>query len=422
MTKDDIIKAAFKVWGRDLYRTTSLTQIALELGVSKPALYRHFKDKNALLSAMDTAYFDDCAGFIKAGYDRAVSTEDRHESDLIIMRTISEYYIRNMDAFIFSLTRVYDSRNREITNAEFILRGINFGLLTERKKGASFYPSGNQLVIATIVYCIAQFHRGNDKPRETPAEDDVKRILVQIENLIIKGLELDAGKVASLDFRLLEEQATRSVPDDTEENALLRAVAEAVAEAGPWNASMEMVARRSGLSKSGLYAHFKNRQDMLGQLFIAEFTRIVNFAKIQIETSNVPEEQLYMAIMAIVNYLRSRPEILTAMDWIKTRNLDLGKEVPARLYRIIHDIKLEAIQKYDQHLLVWIAQWILFLIINALAWWPGLESSAGSDKNLSYAGPGESKNWAKNVFKVPNECFHILFNFIALGLGGLNNE
>ena len=51
MTNDDIIKAAFKVWGRELYRTTSLTEIALELGVSKTALYRHFKDKDSILEA-----------------------------------------------------------------------------------------------------------------------------------------------------------------------------------------------------------------------------------------------------------------------------------------------------------------------------------------------------------------------------------
>jgi AcrR family transcriptional regulator len=45
---------------------------------------------------------------------------------------------------------------------------------------------------------------------------------------------------------------------------------------------MEMVARRSGLSKSGLYAHFKNKQDMLNRFFITEFTRIANYAKAQI--------------------------------------------------------------------------------------------------------------------------------------------
>jgi AcrR family transcriptional regulator len=38
MTKQDIIKAAFRAWGRELYQTMSLTQIADELNVTKPAL------------------------------------------------------------------------------------------------------------------------------------------------------------------------------------------------------------------------------------------------------------------------------------------------------------------------------------------------------------------------------------------------
>ena len=127
MTNDDIIKAAFKVWGQKLYRTTSLTEIAQELGVSKPALYRHFKDKDALLDAMYTAYFDDCAGFIKNGFEQAADASSRKESYLIIVRTISEYYAWNKEAFVFSLVRVYNSRDRNVVTREFSGRGIKFG-------------------------------------------------------------------------------------------------------------------------------------------------------------------------------------------------------------------------------------------------------------------------------------------------------
>ena len=48
MNKDDIISAAFRAWGREGYRKMSLTDVASELGVTKPALYRHFGDKERL--------------------------------------------------------------------------------------------------------------------------------------------------------------------------------------------------------------------------------------------------------------------------------------------------------------------------------------------------------------------------------------
>ena len=414
MTRENIIKAAFKVWGRDLYRTTSLTQIALELGVSKTALYRYFKDKDALLDAMYGSFFDDCAGFIKSGFEKAIHAENSREIYLIWIRTMAEYYVRNKDALIFSLIKVYNSRDKKNLSKEFISRGIDFGHPAFLKRQVDLYPSRMQLSMATLIFCIAQFHNHNNEskiPDYVCTEDEVRGILSEIEERITKGMGLNAGRVASLNYQVLEEQATNATHEDTEDSVLLRAVAEAVAEVGPWEASMEMVAKHSGLSKSGLYAHFKNKQDMLNQLFITEFTRIMIFAKEQIETTEVHEEQLYLAIISIVNYLRSRPEILVAINWIKTGRLDFGKNFHDRFDYIIGEIKLAAIQQYDRPMLIWAAQWILFMIVNTLALWSAKD---GVDCT------GQDKIWGKNAAEVPNEIFRTLFRFIALGLDGFN--
>jgi len=411
MTNDDIIKAAFKVWGRDLYRTTSLAEIALELGVSKSALYRHFKDKDALLDAMHTAFFDDCTLFLKKGCEKAESASSSQEACLGFIRTIAEYYIRNKEAFIFSHILVYNSHERKNTVEELKNRGIDFKHSVFENK-AGLYPAKMQLLLVTAVYCIADFHYRNFKTGRVPNEEMIIAALIRIEGLLRKGLKMDGRIVSALDYERLEKQAAGLVGKNKEDNALLKAVAEAVAEAGPWEASMEMVARRSGLSKSGLYAHFKNKQDMLAQLFITEFSKIVNFAKAQIETTEVHEEQLYLAIISIVYYLRSRPELFVAMDWVKTRQLDLGKSMPGHLYRIIRSIKMEAIRKYDQHFLFWAARWVIFMIVNTLALWPSRNGKLSAiDK--------EEKAWTKSAASVPNECFRILFRFISLGLEGL---
>ena len=152
---------------------------------------------------------------------------------------------------------------------------------------------------------------------------------------------------------------------------------------------------------------------MISRLFITEFNNIVDFARVQIETSEIHEEQLYLAIISIVNYLRSRPEILVAIDWIKTRKLDLAETVPEQLFKIIGSIKMEAIQKYNQQLLVQMAQWVLFMIVNTLALWPSQEKE-------SETSPEQGKAWIKKSGEVPNESFRLLFRFIALGLEGLN--
>ncbi|MDR2783566.1 MAG: TetR/AcrR family transcriptional regulator, partial [Treponema sp.] len=71
MTREDIITTAFDVWGRQFYQSTSLTAIAQALNVSKPALYRHFRNKDDLLNAMYRYFFDVYAAFIKPFYDTA---------------------------------------------------------------------------------------------------------------------------------------------------------------------------------------------------------------------------------------------------------------------------------------------------------------------------------------------------------------
>jgi AcrR family transcriptional regulator len=399
MTRNDIIKAAFKVWGRELYQTTSLSHLTRELGVSKPALYRHFKNKQDLINVMHSAFYDDFAAFLSSKYDEVFKIKNKTSRCFYLNQLVTEYYIRNRDLFVFSLIQVYMGRNLKNSGEELRLRGINLEKIVDKKDiQPDLYPPVLRLTATTTLFWIALFHRFDYQPDEEPGEELIQRALDSVKELIAGGLGLAPEKVDAIDYAALESHASLMVYEDTEENKLLRAVAGAVAEAGPWNASMEMVARRSGLSKSGLYAHFKSKQEMIARLFITEFERIVNYARMNIKGTETPEEQLYLVIISIVYYLRSRPEILTAMDWLKTRRLNL-EQPPAcsedypQIYRVITDINLEVLRGQQGPK---ISQWILFMIVNTLMRSPKLDFES-----------------------VSNESFRILYRFITLGLKGV---
>jgi AcrR family transcriptional regulator len=401
MTRTDIIHAAFKVWGRELYQSTSLAKLAAELGVSKPALYRHFKNKQTLLDAMYKTFFDDCASFIKPGYDRAVKAESVMESHFIMMRTLSDYYARNMEFFVFSLTRVFGSQKGENMEEYLRHRGIDLGKFW-LKEGTvdSSYPPLFQLSLITLTFWMGIFHKsGHEKerrPGEFPTESDIQNLITSIEVKISKGLGFHKDMVEAMNYEELENQLPHHLLDSIEDEGLLRAVAAVVAEAGPWNASMDMVARRSGLSKSGLYAHFKNKQDMLRQLFHTEFERLVDYAEAGARCSDVSTERFYMIILSIADYLRSRSEILIAIDWLKTQRLDLGLSVPPRIYETFYNIKpLWAGQiEEDPALSEQTSQWILFLIVHTLMRRPRAFS------------------------ELPNSSVRRIFRFIGLGVKG----
>jgi AcrR family transcriptional regulator len=400
MTKTEIIEAAFKVWARELYLNTSLSHVARELDVCKPALYRHFRNKQALLEAMTMHFCDDFAGFIRADYEKALKSIDGHEDASIMTRITAEYFARNVEIFIFLMIKLHD-RQLDISNIvkQLQTRGIN---LAYSRHSGDFQSLEMRLIYTTLIFFMAGFHSKGNSLVNTPSEAAILSIIDIINNIIGKGLGYDIGEIDGLDYEGLESRITGTI-NNIEDDPLLKAVAGAVAEAGPWEASMEQVARRSGLSKSSLYGHFKNKQDMLHQLFMTEMGRIIDFAKQGIRQSAVPQEQLYLGIFSIVEYLRAKPDFLVALDWIRNRRISLkpagnmDDKPPHIFQRLFEEVNIKPLQGSegltDEP---WLSPWILFLIVNTLL-------------------QGKSGLLVENV---PNDDIRFLHRFLTLGIGG----
>jgi AcrR family transcriptional regulator len=165
---------------------------------------------------------------------------------------------------------------------------------------------------------------------------------------------------------------------------------------------MSMVARKSGLSKSGLYAHFASKGDMLKQLFLEEFDEVIRHAQTVSRKSGVPEEQLYLAIRAVESFLTSEPEFLAALGSLKTRhiNFDMDRmedmkknkqECTTRFFQVFSEIKNGAGTPLIDETITGI---ILFLLVDTLVSKP------------------------ETMENMPNESFRSLYRFIALGTDG----
>jgi AcrR family transcriptional regulator len=411
MTKTEVIEAAFKAWGREFYLNTSLSQVARELGVSKPALYRHFCNKQALLDAMTGYFFNDFAEFIRADYEKALKTGDGNQNIFIIIRIVAEYYAQNANIFIFLMIKLQNRKLDEFNVAEELrIRGIELKNLYEPVENYTFQSLGARLLNATLVFFIADFHKKGKTLTNPPSPAAIARLIDAIEKIIGSGLCYTDEEIAALDFGEMETRITGMV-SGAGDDPLLKAVAGAVAEAGPWGTSMEQVAHRSGLSKSSLYGHFKSKQDMLHQLFVTEFQRIMDFARLGMRQSAVPQEQLYLGIFSIVEYLRSKPDILVAMDWIRNRGISLKppEDIPESkidFLRLFENIEIRFLQDDKNPFAggegggLWLTPWILFLIINTL-----MQKKSG--------------HIVKNV---PNSDIRFLYRLITFGIGGFTTN
>jgi AcrR family transcriptional regulator len=406
MTKQDIVRAALRAWGRKLYQRTSLGDVARELGVSKAALYRHFTGKEELVKAMDAYFYDDYTGFLKPHYEAALKVPDRKEGILLLLRGVMEYYIKNRDFFVFSLVQVYRNWEEQYIAEQMGRRGFDTKRMELMWGEDTDDPALGLLLMTSLVFRIARFHKHENTEDAALSGEQAQQAIAEVEEKLNAGLALEKSRVEALEYERLEALAAGAPGAKSDESeGILKAVGAVVAEAGPWKASMEMVARRSGLSKSGLYAHFKSKQDMLRQLFVTEFERISALARKNTGLSAVSEERLYLGIFSIASYLRSRPEILVAMNWVRTRRLNLGRPVKKGRFQVFEDIGIEALRDEGN------SNWIFFLIVSMMARWFKMNGESGILERSWRPGEGD-------FVGLSNGSIRRLYRFISLGFRG----
>lgn len=328
MTKDDIIHAAFLVWERDLYKSMSLSSVAEYLGVSKAALYRHFMNKEALVEAMYQSFFDDYFSFIEPRFKAAALAKNETEGLFIVIRAITEFYARNRSAFLFSLVQLSEYKNTPRSMGEqMIARGMDVTKLPFFRSNKKHITIVQFSSIVAIFITAMSYRKRMDSPGTALSPREVKELLDRVEYQISCGLGFAKEELDSIDYIQLEKIVTDKVRQDTGQDNLLKAVANAIAQAGLQNASMELVAKHAGLSKSGLYSHFKNKEDMLRSFFKTEFDKISNKI-LSIPKTDSPAGDIYLIVFSIIKYLESRQDIMIALDWLRIQRLDMSLSIP----------------------------------------------------------------------------------------------
>ncbi|WP_304223906.1 TetR/AcrR family transcriptional regulator [Gracilinema caldarium] len=368
MTQADILKAALIVWGRDFYKKRSLSDVAQYLGVTKPALYRHFSSKDALMDALYNDFFDRFANHVRQVLPEALSQESRNKRLLFIGRALADYFTRNKYDFIFFLNLVLGQEKPGRTFKQELQRR---GVFWAEKKN-HFYL---RMVLITVVFSVAHYHLEKGCQVDEPAEESVAESLRMVSELVYDGLCVPGSPVSMPDFDALDRafMAMKEAPpidarhDSAASAQLLAAVARAIGEAGPWDASMKFVAEKAGLSKSGLYAHFASKEEMLRQLFLKEFEHISQSLKRVLDLSPDPMDRLYLTLRTVNDYLRNNRDVLLVLDWVRLQRIELGMLFPQgslELFSFIHELPLKAaVARWDG---LTLARLVLFYVVNQL--------------------------------------------------------
>ena len=75
-TKEKIVKAALRLFLQNGYEKTSLNHIAREVGITKPAIYHHFKNKDELFHGVLSFFFEEMGKWSKSRFGSCKTLKD----------------------------------------------------------------------------------------------------------------------------------------------------------------------------------------------------------------------------------------------------------------------------------------------------------------------------------------------------------
>lgn len=317
LKKKQIIETAFKVWGEEFFYKTSLASLARALGISKTALYRYFRNKESLIEEMRQVFLDVHRNICE---EMTAETEGKSFHERLelfhekFLRFYGENYWYYRFAFIFLLPHTAEGFH-QIEE----IRQLQHGMFPADQLQQEF-GWGDQEVKAVqrFIFSVGTFllNRGNIKEVQEIDQLTSEQLLDMNGKLVFEGME-GLAKIRMPDFKAVEEKCRLELDDLLPKDPLFAAISKVVAEEGLWDASLEKIAKKAGMSKSSLYFHFNDRNEMLWKMIDRERQQLGQLFLDRSEQLDSVEERLYAYFAIFAWYLSRRPEFLAVMNWFR---------------------------------------------------------------------------------------------------------
>jgi len=324
--RQEIIQEAFKVWGENSFYNTSLASLAQSMNISKAALYRHIKGKEDLLEAMKE-YFLQLHRHLCQEVQQKAAGKGFDEKLSIFHKVVIQFYAKNYWYYRFIFIHMA-SQSEESLDSFKELKQFQKELFPLEELHTEFGWDTKELVLVQNYILnsgiFLLFHSSMSQfSFEKLKKSDLKNLNKSIVTEGFAGQE----RLNEIDFQRIEDQCWLDSCELPETDRIFSAIAQVVGEVGLWEASLEKIAGKAGISKSSLYFYFKNRNDMiwemidrerhsLGQLFLQKSGIYESF-----------EERLYAYFVVFSSYMWARSNILEVMNWFRFQGFKI--EVPA---------------------------------------------------------------------------------------------
>lgn len=327
-TKEKIINAGFRQLLKMPFDSISLNEIAKNVGISKPAIYKHFKSKNEVLAEMRAYFFEELGSCF---HSNNVTFSNISEKNFFSQKesvSFINFFCEHLGYLNYFIRELSCDPNFELSMQMFFVKENLIDAETFHSEIKKIYSSKNDLYLK-IVYSIStincfisgmhSFSGKNDKPFSEKFSENLFEFVScgwkSLNKIPEKRME-ELEKIAALSKNVLEPTSK-----------FFDAVADIVKDYGFPGLTVERIASKMGLATSTLYTHYDNKSDLIQKVVFDEIKNLITQCSDAISSINDFSEFVYIQIQSIAMYLFSRPSALPVFKWLRSKNNQIGKDI-----------------------------------------------------------------------------------------------
>src|SRR5574344_250966 len=305
-TRDLIVDAALSFYKKPLYTDFSLSEVAAKVGISKTAIFRHFKNKNDLLAAMQEKLIDKI-------YEQVVIVTENFKKQSCTNGTLQSiapalaYFACHPEYSSYLVGQFLSSPNFE----SVIVQGCkDRGFVTEKVNRSADnkitvrdykkYTASIYLGVSLFFWLQVRFKEVDEgKTVDNPESFSKKSV-----QLLEKGLVGSVSK-ANLHYpqkiseeRLVQLDSFCKIDDSQlpQEDRIFTALASVINKDRFPGVTVQKIADELHMAKSSLYSYFNNKNELIRSLIDKEIQAMTNLIQQNCENGLTDSEKIYITL------------------------------------------------------------------------------------------------------------------------------
>ncbi len=314
--REQIVRGAFEMWGRSVFYHTRLDDVASRLHMTKPALYRYFRGKGELIEAMEKLFIAEYAGMGTRFAADAPALDPGEAVDLFVRERV-RFFGTHLPYYYFMIHHMGTRRDSALLRELAAQLAVLVSALA-RVPGIHDPDTAASYIRSTFSFFLIRSGLRNEalRPRRL-SEPELEELVSLVSAICAGGYGVAGADLSPARMEEMETACAVSPSDLPAEDPILRAVAQTVAEHGFAEASIEGIARRAGLTKSTLYFHFRDRDDMFSRLIGRHQDRLRELFLARSAPFASACERLYCYLVVLASYFRNARDVPAVLSWFR---------------------------------------------------------------------------------------------------------